>query len=439
MKWRKLDIDPRTISESTVVKAQLPAINGKVQEMTTEGGMKYLMPQIEAIHAGSTRNSTIYESDKLKGHAELKSGAFSWTQPYPKPVIYNHDVETEASGRVHSAHYTEYTVAGRPGLIVVPKITHPKAIQDVLDGRLLTVSIGATTDSAVCTICGTDIIHEGFCGHMKGETYDGQHCEWKCGNLWFDELSWVNVPADPDAMIVNQGTVFQPTASTSESVITVTQSQQPDCNCHTTTKEGNEDNMDLEKQIEELQAEVAGLKEANATLETEKTTLEEAKSKAEADLATAQTSLEEKTTELEEVNTKLTEAKSELEATQTELAESKEANTGLVESNTALADEVRESKVNHLVDLRVTLGKESDREAAVAKFKERSLESLNDSISDILTEGARVLTPVQTAPARTVEHVDHPGATQVATTTAPVAEGLTSEDVIINMLRGKRK
>lgn len=207
LKYGKLQVDPAKLSETVNVRMQ----QGQRATILSESSEthEFLMPRIEAIHAGRTRNYNHYPADKLRGDASIQSGVYSWLQPYAKPVIYNHDTNTEATGRIYSAAYAEYTQAGRPGIIVVPKITESNAMKALKDGRLLTVSIGATSDAAICSICGTDIINEGYCGHMKGEIYDGRTAEWITGNLWFDELSWVNVPADKDAMVVDtQSSIF---------------------------------------------------------------------------------------------------------------------------------------------------------------------------------------------------------------------------------------
>lgn len=432
MKWKGLDINPRIITEHAEGKGITGTV-ASVQEMTTEGGVRYLLPRIEAIHAGRTRNNTRYLADKLKGHQELQSGVFSWTVPYPKPIIHNHDIETPATGRVHSAAFSEFTSAGRPGIIVVPKISEPKAIQDILDGRLLTVSIGATTDSAVCSICGTDIINEGFCGHHKGEVYDGETAEWICGNLWFDELSWVNVPADQDAMIVDMGQTFQPVASNNQESIVVSESTSG--TGQTTEKERNDKDMDeLQKQLEAMQAERDALKAQVEALEGEKATLEEANQALTAEKETlsqevteAKAEVEAEKAKVEEKETALTESATELEGVKAELATVTEAREQLVEANTALATEVRESKVSHLVDLRVALGKESSKEDALEKFKERSVESLNDSISDLEGEVAQPAAP------RVVEHVQKP--TPQATTVTESTK-LTTEEMFKKLFGG---
>lgn len=193
-------IDPSKINETVQVESSsLEQISLK----ESASGETFIMPRIEAIHAGKTRNDVYYPADKLKGDKSLGSGVYSWTQPYAKPVIYNHDLTTEVTGRVERAAYSEYTQAGKPGLILVPKITEKSAVEAVRDGRLLTVSIGASTNSATCSICGTDIIKDGFCGHMKGEEYDGEVAHWIVGDIFFEELSWVNQPADSNAFIVD--------------------------------------------------------------------------------------------------------------------------------------------------------------------------------------------------------------------------------------------
>lgn len=437
MKWHKLDIDPRIISESSIVKATLP-MDVKLQEMTTEGGIRYLLPRIEAIHAGATRNNTRYLADKLRGHEELKSGTFSWTKPYPKPVIYNHDVETEVTGRVHTASYTEFTTAGRPGIIVVPKISHPKAIQDIMDGRLLTVSIGATTDSAICTICGTDIINEGFCGHYRGEVFDGVTAQWECGNLWFDELSWVNVPADQDAMIVDIGAAMHTTASANRESVSVTSKVKEQSGSNQNTEEGDEKEMEeLQKQLEALQAahdalvaEKAALTTTTETLEAEKATLVTEKEELETKLGESEAAVAAEQVKVSEQEVTLAEKTTALETAEANLATEKEAREQLVSANTELATAVHESKVEHVVGLRLALGKESSKEEALAKFKARSIESIQDSISDLANES--VTTPVTT---RTVETVEHP-ATQVLTQVAESKSQMTNEDVLKKLLQG---
>lgn len=209
LKYLKLNDDPRLFREETTIKPKLVNLKKKVNESTGLHTPEFIIPKIEAIHAGLTRNHTYYPATELKGDPTKGTGVHSWITPYPKPVIYNHDTDTDATGRVIKAIYTENTQAGRPGIVLYPRITCPEAIRAIRDGRLLTVSIGGESQSVVCNICQTDIANEGFCGHMKGEVYDGQACNWVIRDLRFDEVSWVNVPADSDAMVVDtESSVF---------------------------------------------------------------------------------------------------------------------------------------------------------------------------------------------------------------------------------------
>lgn len=465
MKYQGLDIDPRKLDESVTVKPRILTESGQAfKEAKSEGGMRYLMPRIEAIHAGSTRNSTRYPAEKLRGSEELKSGVYSWLHPYAKPVISNHDVETEATGRIQAAAFAEYTAAGRPGIIVVPKITQEKAIDDILGGRLLTVSIGATTDAAICSVCGTDIINEGFCGHYKGESYDGIKAEWIVGNVWFDELSWVNVPADSDAMVIDSGGVISTAESFAyngreiinlgknttewlvDSATVLAEGLQP-------AKEKGDTSM-TEEQIQALQDELKTTKEANETLVSEKealtTEVEQLKTDVEEATTaktTAEQALTEKETELTATKEALTEKENEVVALtttkesieaekatlETSLEEEKEGRTQAVEENARLSTDMHKMVAERVVDLRVSLGKESNREEAITAYVSRTTESLNDSLSDLLKEAATA--PKQPV-TRTVETVVNPGVSTDSTQTTESKPVLTAEEVLANLFRG---
>lgn len=466
MKFKGLDIDPSKISESVTVKPSIKAESGKAfTEATTEGGMRYLMPRIEAIHAGSTRNNTRYPAEKLRGDAGLKSGVHSWMHPYPKPVIYNHDVETDATGRIQAAAFAEYTAAGRPGIIVVPKITDEKAIEGILGGRLMTVSIGATTDAAMCSVCGTDIINEGFCGHYKGEEYDGTKAEWIVGNVWFDELSWVNVPADQDAMVVEAGGVISTAESFAyngreiinlgkkttewlvDSQTVLAEGLQP-------SEEKGDSTLLTEQEIQALQDELASVKESNETLVSEKEVLtveneqlktvveettsaketaEQALAEKETELVAVQESLTSKETEVAELTTANETLVAEKTALETSLTEEKEARTQALEENTRLSTDMHKTVAERVVDLRIALGKESNREEAIGTYVGRSTESLGDSLADLLKEAANA--PKATA-TRTVETVVHPGANTDGTEVKEQKSQMSQEEVLTNLFRG---
>lgn len=446
MKFRKLDVDPSKILESVTVK---PRINPGIESLTESDGSfgsTFLLPKIEAIHAGATRNDTVYPAEKLRGNQELKSGVFSWMHPYPKPVIYNHDVNTEATGRIQSAYYTDYTSAGRPGIVVIPKITSEKAIKDILGGRLLTVSIGAETNACICSYCKTDIIEEGFCGHMKGEVINGQKVEWIVGDIFFDEISWVNVPADSDAMIVDVGTnhisMAESFAMKDREIINLGESKADwKVGKETLVKEGLE-NIEEEQKVEETKVEETKveetkveetkveestqeetkveentakteenatnveekeekekelLTEANELIKKESEELAESLKQAEVNLSEAKKEVEEKDVTIADLTEKLSLAEKELEEakavlakTTQDLEEEKEARATVLEENARLCEESHKSLVNKVVELRVSLGKEATREESLELVGKRSKESLTHSLEDLLRESKTV-------------------------------------------------
>ncbi|BCO16165.1 hypothetical protein_gp112 [Bacillus phage vB_BceM_WH1] len=461
IKWKGLDVDPAKLSESTTIKANI--LNGNrtaLQESTSENGMRYLLPRIEAIHAGSTRNYTRYPAEKLRGHEELKSGLYSWTKPYAKPVIFNHDHETEVTGRVQSAVFSEFTASGRPGLIVTPKITHEKAIDDILGGRLLTVSIGASTDACTCSVCGTDIINEGFCGHWKGEVHDGITTEWIVGNVYFDELSWVNVPADQDAMIIEAGQTISTAEAFMGSERQLIDLSRPQESWQVSEAEAKEKGLIIEKTggvkgmtIEELKAKVEELNTNLAEANTQKQELENKVTELEASVTEATekvTALEEANATLETEKATLVEEKSTLEAEKTQLEEAKtQAEEALTEANAAkeeltaqqesLGQELHTQVVERVVDMRVLLGKESSREEAIDSYKGRTMESLKDTLADLAKESVVVPTNVVTpAATRVVEGVQNPGSSADPNDPGAkqVAEGITPENALKTLFGG---
>lgn len=443
IKWKGLDVDPMIINESHTTKPIVGQIDTSFNESTNEAGITVLYPKIEAIHAGSTRNSNHYLADKLKGSHELRSGVYSWTAPYPKPVIFNHDTNTECTGRVYSASYTEFTQAGRPGIICVPKITHKKTIEDILEGRLMTVSIGATTNAAICSVCGTDIINEGYCGHMRGEEHEGKVVEWICGDLFFDELSWVNVPADADAMVTCNG-INQQQMLTSEKVVVTTLGENENTakeddvvqvNSTTTVEAAavSEENKQVENTtVEETTEETTVVEETTGETTVDEPVEEPTATTQEETQTDVVATVEETSTDTDE---KLAEANQKIEELEEALRSEKQVNESLKEANLNLAKELHESIVDFLVDLRMSIGKESNKEEAKAKFMERSVDSLKDSISDIFSEKQT------TSSVRTVERVEKPKGNTITESTSVTTENakvMSKEDIFINLLSAKR-
>ena len=165
-----------------------------------------LICEVNATHAGTIINNRIYPPDKMK------RGIRSWTAPYKKPVLTNHDDTKDPIGRVISGKYLmtpkgltdgdnwkpilhESEGYGYQRLTV--KITDPEAIRKILDGRYETVSVRMSTDSCKCSICGCDWSgSDGPCEHTPGTKYEGKLAYMTTGDLSYRELSFVNIPAD---------------------------------------------------------------------------------------------------------------------------------------------------------------------------------------------------------------------------------------------------
>lgn len=151
--------------------------------------------EVEAIHPTITKNFTYYSLD------ELDKGLKSWLEPYPKPVLKNHDMMTEPLGRVRKAEIKDSVLTSGKALVLTLEITDPDTVKKVRDGRYLTLSIGAYAGSVRCSICGTELT-QGMCEHQRGKRYEDKLCYWEVRDLEFSEISFVNNPADQNAQVI---------------------------------------------------------------------------------------------------------------------------------------------------------------------------------------------------------------------------------------------
>jgi hypothetical protein len=195
-----------------------------------------LLVKIAATHSAlRTGNKGFYLPEMMR------AGAPSFLVPYKKPVLTHHDDFNDPIGRVQSARYVdlsyrypvndiwlnklaagslkdkdlqkavqyilkewqnqeEYQGLGYVELIA--EITDPDAIQKILDNRYLTVSTAHSSDAAFCGICMKNWVTDGWCEHEPGETYEDEECVLIPGKHLYSEVSYVNKPADRQAMNV---------------------------------------------------------------------------------------------------------------------------------------------------------------------------------------------------------------------------------------------
>lgn len=159
-----------------------------------------LIVEVAAIHEGLTANFNHYSE------TELQSALESWVQPYPKPILINHDQETHPLGRVMAAKMDK-EADGTPFTRLQIAVTDPEAMARVSDKRYLTGSVGGRSDEALCSVCGKDWAEASPfslpCKHVRGKTYKGKLAYLERKNLSFKEYSFVNVPADSRSSIRN--------------------------------------------------------------------------------------------------------------------------------------------------------------------------------------------------------------------------------------------
>lgn len=203
----------------------------------------YLYVTVMATHAGTiTGNKMFYRPDKMR------DGLPSFMDKYNKPVLLHHDHRKDAIGRVKAASYKDLSYKylepmsqfkDRYGGVtftdakvdtdkafdqvqwviknLVPMkdyvglgygevgmtINDADAAQKILDERYLTVSVGFVSDAMFCSICQTDWGSEDICEHERGNTYDGTPMLLIPGSFGYEEISYINIPADGDAKVLS--------------------------------------------------------------------------------------------------------------------------------------------------------------------------------------------------------------------------------------------
>lgn len=201
-----------------------------------------LLVKVAATHSGIVNsNGRFYRPDAMQ------DAAHQWLPPEPgkgfaKPVLVEHDHKSDVLGRVRTARYIDesykwsndfptikdsvfYKVGDKKvdlfksvdwivdnlmglqdysGLGYIElglNVTNPEAIGKVLRDEYLTVSVGFKTDSAICSICHQDWAKDDKCEHRPGvrDEESGKTMFHITGDFVYEEVSFVNFPADPFA------------------------------------------------------------------------------------------------------------------------------------------------------------------------------------------------------------------------------------------------
>ena len=350
-----------------------------------------IMQDIEGIHVGPSRNFNWYTEQALDSSIE------SWTKPYNKPLIMHHNEQNgKIIGRIiHAQKITENTRSGTPAILFTCNVPDKEGKEEILDGRLETVSIGVIAHDVRCSICGEPIELDEYgnstCGHVKGNIYNGKTCYWNIYSMEAKELSYVIVPSDIYAhnirtydmknntlLAVNEKYNYKGANGMSKQVKDIVESvdiheedkkQATDKDVPQDKKEQDvkenkdkeqeekqeEKQEDKEKEIEDLKAEIEKLKSSKKLVED---------------------SLLEVKKELEKVNVELEKA---IEENKKEVQLKESLEQDLIASK----QEVKEAYKESLLSLRESLNKPVITKESL---EGRSLDSIKDSILDLKEE-----------------------------------------------------
>ena len=209
------------------------ALRGQAIGIVNAGRKTRLKVTMDATHSGVITNRRVYPGSKVqKGYKTFFSKSSGGEAEYDKPVLRHHSIDQDPIGRIVKATFSslksgqEFDLdyqkpdpegARGSGVVTIDAIiTDPDSIQKIIDGRYLSISVGHSTDAVTCSICGDNIFR---CEHTPGRMYgpggeetegdsssdieDARLCYYITGNMQYNEASFVNMPAQPPAKLLN--------------------------------------------------------------------------------------------------------------------------------------------------------------------------------------------------------------------------------------------
>jgi predicted nucleic acid-binding Zn-ribbon protein len=179
--------------------------------------------EIDATHSGVITNRRVYPSKFVStGYLSFFSKEKGGSSDYDKPILKHHDIVNDAIGRIVGAKYTQLKFGDQflydylypdemgskgSGVVTVKGIiTDPESINKIVDGRYLSVSAGHSSDTFICSVCADSLY---TCEHIPGESYESEDsdemklCYGITGTMTYNEVSFVNLPAQPVAKLLN--------------------------------------------------------------------------------------------------------------------------------------------------------------------------------------------------------------------------------------------
>ena len=180
------------VSNGTPTAVQLEAINALAKAQLS--GEHVYVFSLRLCDDQIDRDHERFDSAALPGLAKLfigKTGIVDhrWSAENQVARIF----ETQVVKEDGASYIKAWAYIRRGG-------ANDEIIADIEAGIKKEVSVGCAMGRAVCSVCGSEY---GTCGHMKGESYDGQVC---CAILQEPmdayEFSFVAVPAQPAAGVL---------------------------------------------------------------------------------------------------------------------------------------------------------------------------------------------------------------------------------------------
>lgn len=189
------------------ITLQLPNVSeqfNSIKEADSKNRFR-VVTEIAAIHVGITANFNMYTESALAASVN------TWTQPYPKPIIVNHDELSKPLGRVMEARM-DREEDGTAYIALQAAIIDREAAEMVTNELYITGSVGGMAKQSLCSICGTDWAapqengRELPCRHQRGKVYDGKLAYRELHGITWVEYSFVNIPSDKKSRLLSVNT-----------------------------------------------------------------------------------------------------------------------------------------------------------------------------------------------------------------------------------------
>lgn len=209
-----------------------------MDKVTRQTSQTRMVATFNACNSGTVVNTRVYPGAKMRASVRY------WMYPYPKPLLAQHPQdsspfvsgnEPKTLGRARSATYIQTLQEAEfaddwkhPGvedkgsgyIHLAMSVSDQDSIQEIMDERFLTVSMGARSPLLACSICGKNWVQE-RCDHSPGEDYkvdDSSRMMYLVsGMLYYDHLARTAFPAQPNSVVLgynleDSNTLFKPEA-----------------------------------------------------------------------------------------------------------------------------------------------------------------------------------------------------------------------------------